>query len=193
VAENQPLQAVIGDLRSAADQSEVTVRDLVAAFEDRSLGAILTLLGFLLLLPPVGALPGAPYIIALLILGAVAQSLLQRGGIWVPEFVGKRTIGADRLGRGLDGAEPWARRVDALTLERLTPLVASRQARMGILACTVVLALSLLPLGLVPAGILPAALGILVFGLALMSRDGLLALIGYALTIGAIWLGMRLI
>ena len=194
MAEDRPLEAVIDDLRSAASGGEdVTVRDLIAAFEDRSVGALLTLLGLLLLIPVVGALPGAPFAFALLILAAIGQSFFQGGGLWVPGFLGDRAIGTDRLTGALDRAEPWARRIDGLTVERLSPIVASRQARLGILACVAILALSLLGLGLVPAGIVPAALGILVFGLALMSRDGLLALIGYGFTAAAIWLAIRLI
>lgn len=194
MAEDRPLEAVIDDLKATASEGdEVTVGDMVAAFEDRSLGAILTVLGLLLLVPVVGALPGVPFVFAVLILTAVGQSFMRRGGLWVPSFVGDRKIGTERLTGALDRAEPWARRIDGLTVQRLAPLVASRQARLGIMACVAVLAVSLLALGLVPAGIVPAALGILVFGLALMSRDGLLALIGYALTATAIGLGVGLI
>ncbi|WP_424930420.1 exopolysaccharide biosynthesis protein [Amaricoccus tamworthensis] len=193
MAEAQPVQSVIDDLRDEASQGEVTVGKVVHAFEDRSVGVLLTLLGLLLLVPVIGGLPGAPYVMAFLILAAVAQSFLQTGGIWLPGFLKERDIPKDKLDSGLDMAEPWARRIDRITGERLTFLAGSQAARIPIFVCVVILALSLLVLGLIPAGILPAALGIFVFGLALMSRDGFLVIAGYLLTAAAIWSGLALV
>ncbi len=193
MAEQRPLETVISDLRDQADGDGVSVGDFVAALEDRSLGGLLAVLGFLLLVPVVGGLPGAPVVVSVLILGAVAQSFLQSGGLWLPGVVRERRVDADRLRGFLDRAEPWAERVDRLTGHRLGFLAESRAARLAIVGCVVVLALSLIFLGLVPAGIVPAALGILVFGLALMARDGVLVLIGYAMTGAAIWAGTTLI
>lgn len=191
--ESRPLERVIDDLEQAAGSGEVSVGHLIAAFEDRSLGVLITLLGFLALVPVVGGLPGAPVAIAFLLLAAVAQSFLGRGGIWAPGVLRRRRIGTERLRRALDAARPWAERIDSLTGQRLEFLVASRPARLVMIACVAALAVSLLPLGLIPAGIAPAAAAITLFGLALTSRDGLLALVGYGFAAAAVWVGLMIL
>jgi len=50
------------------------------------------------------------------------------------------------------------------------------------------LALTMIPLALVPWGVLPPALGIVLFGVAMIGRDGVFAIAGYVLS--AVTLGV---
>lgn len=178
----KPLEEIVSDLRSEAGSGQMTIGSTVKAFEDRPAGVLVTLLAFLALIPFIGGLPGAPFIIAGLILAVLFKSFFGGGGIWLPDRIAERPIPQEKFNRGLDVAAPWARRVDSLTSERLRVLVGSRSAKAAIFACVTLLAVALIPLGLIPAGIAPAALGLLLFGLAVMAQDGLLAIIGYALS-----------
>lgn len=191
MATQHPLEDIVNDLKNSATAEKMSVGELVGAFEDRPVGALITMLAFLALIPFIGGLPGAPIVIAGLTLAVLARSAFGHGGIWLPGPVANRSIGRERLQKGLDAARPWARRVDALTSERLSFIVDNRSARLAVLACVAMLAICLIPLGLIPAGIAPAAAGMLVFGLSLMARDGLLAVVGYVFTGAAAWMLLR--
>lgn len=191
--DSKPLELLLDDLSDANGQEMVSVGQLVATFEDRPVGVLVTLFGMLALIPFIGGLPGAPIVISLLTLFTLGKPLFGGNGLWVPKFVANREIGTDKLDKAVEGARPWARRVDNLTSERLEFLVAPQAARIVILAVVALLAISLIPLGLIPGGIAPAALGMLVFGLALSARDGLFALAGYAATGLAIALGFWMV
>ncbi|WP_424932389.1 exopolysaccharide biosynthesis protein [Amaricoccus macauensis] len=180
MAQQQPLEDIVGDLRGASNDQDISVGKLVEAFDDRPAGVVVTLLAFLALIPVIGGLPGAPVVIALLILTMLIKPYFGGGGIWVPGFIAKRKIPAEKLEKGLDAAEPWAKWIDGLTSERLRFIVAGQVPRSIVFGLVALLAIALVPLGLIPAGITPAALGILVFGLALVVQDGLFAIIGYA-------------
>ena len=85
-----------------------------------------------------------------------------------------------------------ARRVDRFVSRRMPFLVGTKTARTVLHATIIVLALTMYPLALVPWGVTAPAVALVAFGLALIARDGLMALIGYlgvaATAAFAIWL-----
>jgi len=167
-----------------------SVGALVHSFEDRSLGVVLVVLSGLLLIPVIGGLPGVPDALATLMLIFIVQSWLGRKGVWVPKFIAKRELGEDKLDAAIEKARPWAQRVDKVLKTRMSVLVRNRPARVLISIVCAVLAASVFVLGFVPFAMLPAAAAIFAFGLALIGRDGLLALIGYMFVAGtgfAMW------
>lgn len=182
--EIRPLEDVLDDFAQTVDEQGTSVDALVHAFEDRSLGVVLVILSGILLIPFVGGLPGAPDIVATLILIFVVQSWFGRKGVWVPNFIGKREVGEETLEKSIEKARPWAQRIDRLLKTRMSVLVKNRPARVLISLICAVLALSIYVLGFVPFAMLPAAAAIFAFGLALIGRDGLLALIGYLFVAG---------
>ncbi|SOH92669.1 Uncharacterized conserved protein [Monaibacterium marinum] len=187
----RPLEAVIDDFSDAIHADGTSVGALVHAFEDRSLGAVLVLLSGLQLIPIIGAIPGATDVLAGLVLIFIVQSWIGRKGVWVPQFIGKREIGEQRLDSAIEKARPWAQRVDALLKTRLSILVKSRIARLGITVVCAGLAMSIFVLGFVPFAAMPPSFAILAFGLALLGRDGLMALIGYLFVGGTLILSGR--
>ena len=184
----RPLEDVLDDFSQKVEEEGTSVGALVRAFEDRSLGAVLVLLAGILLIPFIGGIPGAPDVVATLMLIFIGQSWIGRRGVWVPEFIGKRELDRDKLDAAVDRARPWAKRIDGLLKSRLSGLIATRPARVAISILCAVLALSIYILGFVPFAMLPAAAAIFAFGLALMGRDGLLALIGYVFVAGTGWM-----
>ncbi len=186
----RPLEDVLDDFAESVNREGTSVGALVHSFEDRSLGAVLVILSALLLIPVIGGVPGAADVIAGLILIFIAQSWFGKKGVWVPKFIAKREIGEDKLNAAIEKARPWAQRVDKLLKPRLSGLVRNWPARLLISVICAVLAASVFILGFVPFAMTPAAAAILAFGLALLGRDGLLALIGYLFVGGtavAIW------
>jgi hypothetical protein len=128
-----------------------------------------------------------PAVVALVVLLSVGHSFIGgRAHFWAPEAVRRQRVDADRVSAWLEWIRPISRRVDGLVRPRLGILVDSPPARIAISLIAVGLALSMLVISIVPFLVLVASLGLMLFGLALMARDGLLALIGYVFAAGTV-------
>lgn len=176
------METVLDDLKSVSDESCISVGEIVDAFKNRSLGALLTLLAFIAAIPVLGAIPGVSIVTGSLIVVAVVQSLFASGGVWVPEKMRALEIESDKIETGVEKARPVAKRLDKLLKPRLTWLVESRVAFFMIALTVFILGISFIPLALIPWGIQASALAVLCFGLALLGEDGAFAVAGYALT-----------
>ncbi|MGF1554294.1 MAG: exopolysaccharide biosynthesis protein [Paracoccaceae bacterium] len=179
--EERSLSDVLDSLEATADDGEMRVNDVLGAFGDRSLGAILAMLGLVVMIPVFGSIPGVPTLVAVLVIAMTAQVALGRGALQVPGRLGRASIGRERVESGIERARPWARRVDRVLSERLTVLTRGRLGRGCIAFAAVLLAVTMPPLEVVPWAALAPATGITAFGLALIARDGLFALAGYLL------------
>ncbi|WP_316015144.1 exopolysaccharide biosynthesis protein [Roseobacter sp. HKCCA0434] len=189
--ENRPLEDVLDDFCETVDEEGTSVGDLVHSFEDRSLGAVLVVLSGILIIPFVGGIPGVPDVVATLILLFIFHSWFGSGGIWIPDFLEKKEIEREKLSGAVDKARPWAKRIDRLLKTRFKMFVNNAAARTLISVICALLALSIYILGFVPFAMLPAAIAIMAFGLALLGRDGLLALIGYVFVAGTVYMLWR--
>lgn len=109
----------------------------------------------------------------------IAESLVGRGTIWMPDLVRRRELSRERFEQGIRKARPWVRWVDRLLKPRLTALSAGRIKRWIIVAAAAIMALTFYPLAFVPFGVNAPAVGILALGLGLIACDGVLVLVGY--------------
>jgi hypothetical protein len=183
----RPLESVIDALKQEAGNGTVRLGRLLDAFRNRSLGFVFLLFGLVASLPVIGAVPGVPAVVALVVLLSVGHSFIGgRAHFWAPEAVRRQRVDADRVSAWLEWIRPISRRVDGLVRPRLGILVDSPPARIAISLIAVGLALSMLVISIVPFLVLVASLGLMLFGLALMARDGLLALIGYVFAAGTV-------
>ena len=185
------LGALLSAIRPNQDTSgKVSVQDMLAEVGDRSY-APLVLLITVLLITPVSGIPGVPTIGACLIVLITAQWLVGRKHLWLPEFLLRRSISAERLTKGIDWFKPAADWVDGHARKRfrvltIPPMVlVTKLVIIGVAVTWPVL--EILPM---VTSIGALALSLLAFGL--MVRDGLWLAAGYA-TIGAsaglvIWL-----
>lgn len=176
------MEAILDDIEEAGGDGSVSVGEILSAFEDRSLGVLLVLFGTLAAIPVIGGIPGASILTATLILIAIGQSFLDRSsGIWAPRFARRREIDEETIKEALEWARPVARRVDGWIRPRLKSLVDGRPQRLVLVGLAAALALTFYPLAFVPWGVQAPSIGVVAIGLALISRDGLLALFGYLL------------
>jgi hypothetical protein len=173
------LADVVDRLLDKIDGDTVSVGDIIDAFEDRSIGALCTIVGLIAASPLVGAIPGMSIITGALVLLSAGQYVFGRNQPWIPETLRTRSIDREKLESGVKKARPWAEWIDSFIKPRLSWLVGSRIQRRIIAIFMCLLALVMFPLALVPWGILPPALGIVVFGIALLGRDGAFAAAGY--------------
>lgn len=186
----QDLEDLLRELRKAADGNgpRVSVEEIMDAVGHRSFGPLLLLAG-LLGMTPVSAVPGAPSMIALITLLVASQLLIGRDSFWLPEFLLKRTVKADSLQKTVRAAASPARVVDRMVRPRLQVLTGPVADRIVALIC-VILALAVPPLEFLPfVAFIPSA-AIATFGLGLIARDGLLVLIAFTISAGALGFGL---
>ena len=175
------LEDVIDRIESIGDGDEqVSVADIQEVIGRRSFGPLLLVLG-LIVLSPVGGIPGVPTAFGLVVLLVAGQLLAGCDSFWLPTFITKRSIKAGRLSGAMDKVRPVARWIDHLLRPRLRFLM-NGPARYCVAVSCLVLACLLPALELVPFGAAAPALAVTAFALAMVAEDGILALLGYIAT-----------
>jgi len=170
----KPLSAILREV-AAREEPTVSIAELTELFGGRALGALLLVfsLACTLPLPPGGTtIFGAPLVLLApqLVIGARAP--------WLPRRVRERTIDTRHLRRGLPKALGWLERVEAVSRPRLAFLFGAIGERAIGVVCTVLAVVLILP---IPLGNILPAVAVSVLSLALVQRDGALALFGYLL------------
>ena len=171
----------------AEHHRRVRIADVLEQFGHRSYGPFLVILP-LIEISPIGALPGVPSFLALMIAIVAVQLLLHRDHIWMPGFIQQRSIGGAKLAKALARIERFARILDTWCGGRLTSLARGLPVRIAAL-CIVLLCLTVPLLEWLPLAASVPMLAIAAFGVALTVRDGLLMLIAAGLTLGAFGFG----
>lgn len=179
------LEELLDELEGCAEgRPKVSVEEIMDAIGRPSFGPLLLLAG-LLGMTPVAAVPGAPSVIAVIVLLVSSQLLIGRDSFWLPGPLLRARVAADKLQKTVKVARKPARAVDRLVKPRLQALTRPMADRAVAAAC-VLLAMMTPPLELLPfVAFLPAA-AVATFGLGLVARDGLLVLIGLAVSAGAL-------
>lgn len=176
------LQQVLDRIsQSAVSRHRVTFGDIVDTVGSRSFGPILMIIG-ILLLSPLSGIPGVPTLSGLLILFIAVQILILDEGFWLPPWIMDRHLPSDKLLRGIRYIEPAADFIDARLHPRLVPVV--RGPGSYLLGGVCVLIACAMPLmEIIPFSATAAGFALAVFGLAMVSLDGLLALLGLLFTV----------
>lgn len=189
---NQPddpnsLKELLDRLRDGTDgQRRVSVGDILAVVGERSFGPLALVAGLVTLAPLIGDIPGVPTLLALMVLLTVGQLLFQRETIWIPARLANRSMEQEKLDRGLDWLEKPARFLDRWTRPRLVFLVRGPgQYVMAVLCLLVAAAMPLMEI--IPFSANGGGLALVAFGLAIIARDGLLAVFAALTTGGTAW------
>jgi len=132
----------------------------------------------------VGDVPGVPTAVGVFVSLIAAQLAFGRERFWIPKWLLERSVASEKLERPLRWLQKPARFVDRLLRPRLGVLVEGPAAR-GVAAACLVLATMMPLMELVPFSANLAGAVLCAFGLALIARDGLLALIGGVITLAA--------
>jgi len=159
----------------------VDLEALLVQIGRRSFGAILLLAGIIVLIPLIGDIPGVPTLAALLVALTTIQLLAGRKHFWLPRFLLKRAIRRDQLDKSLRFARKPARFADRFTRRRL-PVFFSAAGTRIIGAATLGVALVMPVLELIPFSANLAGIALSAFGIAIVARDGLFAVVSLAAT-----------
>lgn len=182
---------VLADLDELArDNERVSIGAIVEAFGNRSYGPFI-LIPALIEITPIGGIPGLPTFLAVVIALVAVQILLGRSHLWLPGFIERLSVDANKLARAADKLQGLARFLDQWFHGRMQRF--SHGPFPGIAAiCILVLCCTVPPLEFVPFASTAPMLAIACFGLAIMVRDGLLMIIALTLSVLALGVGAAL-
>jgi hypothetical protein len=136
----------------------------------------------LILVTPLSGVPGIPTLMGLLTLLTLGQILVGRKHFWLPHWLVQRQVPRRKLVQGLKIMRPPARSIDRLIRPRLTLLVRGPGLYAMALVCMVI-SVVMPATELVPFSASIAGLALMTFGLAMISKDGLLALIAWGIAL----------
>ncbi|MBB5319874.1 exopolysaccharide biosynthesis protein [Marinobacter oulmenensis] len=183
----QSFEELLTRIRDRTDGMEqVSVGDVLCAVGERSFGPVVLVAGLITLAPLIGDIPGVPTLLGLLVLLTLGQLMFQRNNIWIPSKLSNRKISRGKLVKGLEWMDKPARFMDRWTGARLCWLVRGPGQYVMALICMLV-ALAMPLMELIPFSANGGGLALMAFGLAIVARDGLLALIAMASTAGTAW------
>ncbi|WP_406858620.1 exopolysaccharide biosynthesis protein [Alsobacter sp. KACC 23698] len=156
---------------SATDR--VSVRAIVDALGERAYALLVVVLGLPNCLPMP---PPIPLICGLLLLFVAAQIVLGKQAPWLPRRLLARTIALEDLRKAVDRAVPWLRWLERVARPRLSVFesaIAFRLVGLALLAFSLALVFAAPVIGQIPLG-----LAVVLVGLGLVERDGIVVIAG---------------
>lgn len=150
----------------------LAVSEMVDAFGERALGAVMVLIALISLLPwP----PGGKVVFSVPLILIAAEVMTRRDTLWLPGWVMRRSVSRTGYAQGIARAIRPIRFIERLSKPRMSALT-DDVAQVGIGLLCILLAIMLaFP---VPFGDMLPAVTIIIFGFALMQRDGLAMIAG---------------
>ncbi len=167
------------------ERKEVSFGDALDAAGDNTFASIVLLVGVIMMVPGPADIPGVPSVLGIIITIACVQMLIGREHIWVPNWLEKRRIASQRLQQMINWLQKPARWMDRITKQRYTWLI--DHAGVGIVAIACILISSATPiLEFVPFSANVAGAAITTFALALIAKDGLIAVLALIFSIATL-------
>lgn len=160
--------------------TKVSIGDIVGMLGPRSFAPLVLAVG-LIGITPLDSIPTLPTTFGIIIFLTVGQMLTGRHALWLPGFVARRAVKADRLKSALDWLRPHAAQADKWLGVRLK-LLTQGVFLLAIANCCAVLAALMPMLELVPLISTVPSLAFTAFGVALLMHDGVAALASFLFT-----------
>ena len=176
----QNLTGLIDMLAARAREGEalggVTVGDVLEGAGRRSYGVLLLVVG-LFAISPATAVPGMTWFRAGLTLIIAGHLMLGLHRLWLPQSLKAKKFSTQGANVFLDRARPVARTIDSVLKPRL--LFLSKPPFVNLIGAACVFAsLVTFPLGLLPLAPLIPGAAIVLMGLGMVARDGVVILFG---------------
>ena len=183
MAEQMGLTSVLDHLDDEAEDGRIEVGDVVESFGGRGYGPILLGLALIEILPT-GAIPGVPTLVAIMVILIASQMIAGKNYPWVPKKLAGKGFKQEKFEKAREKIRPVTRRFDLVLKPRLKVFTGDSAARIVGVVC-IALAALMPPLELIPFASSVPSSAIAIFGLGLSSKDGLVVLIGFALSIAS--------
>lgn len=162
-------------LRELCAEDSVRLGDIIDRFGHRAFGSLMFVFAIPNLLP---LPPGSSTVLGAPLLLLAPQVAIGIHAPWLPKGVDDRTISGADLTKAFSRLLPWVERIERVSRPRMAFMFGSVGDRLIGAVCSLLAFVLILP---IPLGNLLPALTIGVLGFSLLQRDGLFAMIGYAL------------
>jgi hypothetical protein len=181
------LSEVLDQLEQAAHGDAVTIQEVVEKLGRHSFASLMLIFS-LISTSPASAIPGITAMVAVIVF-ILAGQLLGRKCLWLPQVITRRRMSTEKLCKGVRWLRKPVRFVERFLKERFTFLLHRPWLYLPLL---LVLALTLfMPfMEVVPTSGSIASAIIAFFAAGLLTRDGVLVLVAFALLLGlpvAVW------
>jgi len=174
------LDSVLDGIEALAKgQTKVPLKAVLDSIGVRGFGPLMVVLSALLLLP-VGMVPGVPAVVAILLMVIGLNILVLRRHLTVPQRLARINVSARILQSSVNRARPVVRWLRPVLIRRLTGLIESPLALLMISVILLATGAVILVVGFIPGLPFMMSLHILLLGLGLTARDGLVGLLGFA-------------
>ncbi|ANB35335.1 exopolysaccharide biosynthesis protein [Rhodovulum sulfidophilum] len=175
------ISSLLEDLAALALANDrISIADLVEALGARGFGPLLVMLSAFLILP-VGMLPGLPGVVAIFMILIGGRMMTGETTLWLPARLRRVHISGHVLAVSVARAQPAALWLRPLLTPRLVALIEGRIATRLIALILIGTGVLIFLLGFIPGLPFVLSLHVLMLGLALSTRDGLVAALAYAL------------
>lgn len=174
---------LVDRLHDLADEcDEVTIDMLMRQIGTQGHAPLLMIVSLLMVLPT-GLIPGVGGALGAIVAGIGVQMLLGHGRFWLPGFLSRRGISAERVRKLADRIHPasmWLRRH---LHRRMEPLSNGALSLAVIALLLIASGLSLFVIGAIPVATPLVGLPVALFGIGILARDGAVVAAGYAVMV----------
>lgn len=173
-------RAVVRLRRLAEPETTITIGDLIDAFGASGHAPLLMIVSVLIIVP-IGMIPGVGGALGLLAAAIGLQMVAGRAGVWMPKSVRARSVSGARVTAIADRVYPVSVFLARHLNVRWVWLAAGRPSVVAIGMTVILAGLSLLLVGAIPILVPVMGIPIAVFAIGLMAEDGAVLAVGYAL------------
>ncbi|MCM2374993.1 exopolysaccharide biosynthesis protein [Aporhodopirellula aestuarii] len=178
-----PVEDILDEIDHAADQHDpLTLGDVMDILGQQTFAPLLLLIGLTLSVPGPADIPGVPVALGLLVIIVAAQIVMHRKHLWIPQWMERQKVKAERAGKMVSWARKPARWLDHVTKPRWEWLINHAGKIMIAIAC-ILIAMTTPVLEFVPFSANVAGAAIAAFAVALLAKDGLLASLAICLSL----------
>jgi len=165
---------------AARSRERVSLDDMMEALGHRSFGPLILLAGIILSAPGVSDIPTVPTITGIFVGIVAGQMVYGHEEFWLPDWLLRRSVSSARMTK-LTGSN-WVRKpakfIDRFVTRRLD-LFAGPHATRAVAVVCLLLAFATPFTEFVPLSGMAVGAALLAFGISLVARDGLMALLGF--------------
>lgn len=180
------LTSLLSRISNSIKTSSVSVDQVLRNIGPAAYGPLLVIPA-LIAIAPTGAIPGMSILTGAVIISVGIQILFSADRLWLPNGISSKKISREKLLSAIAIIKPYVSKVDYILKPRLTFLAQPPSIYCVAVIC-ILLAISMFPLALLPFAVALPATAVLLFGIGLTTKDGLVILFGFLLTMFAVWL-----
>ena len=178
------LEELLDRIKDAeGDNGEIKFDDILDKIGRRSFAPLLLLAGIIIAAPIVGDIPGVPTIMGVFVILTTGQLLCGREHFWLPDWMLKRSIKEEKLEKSVDWMYKPAKYIDRWSKRRLKNFTHG-VANYIIASISLLIALALPMMEVIPFSANVAGIAFILFGLSLITHDGILAILALVFAVG---------